>query len=181
MIKKILIASLAAVLVIAIGFSAYNVWASGGTQAANTTGLNNGGGGNGGNGGGGAGRGRGQGQGGQGASGTQNGTGVPQPQNGLTEWVTLQGTVSNYVPPSFTLTTADGQIYTVEVGNVNYATSLGLNLKDGDQVTVVGFTDANGGFSVGTLTLDATGQSFTLRDELGRPAWRGGKGGGGNH
>jgi hypothetical protein len=111
----------------------------------------------------------------RGANGT--GTGVPDPQNGLTEWVTYSGVVSAYAAPKFSLITADGQSIPAEIGNLNYATELGLALKDGDAVTVIGFWDANGGLALKSLTLDSTGQTFTFRDDTGRPSWAGGQGG----
>lgn len=98
----------------------------------------------------------------------------PDPQNGMQEWVTLAGTVSAYAPPYFDLVTQDGQTVPVQIGNQNYLSSLGLNLQDGSQVTVVGFWETTGSFAVGQLTLAESGQTFTFRDELGRPLWSGG-------
>ncbi len=130
--------------------------------------------------------GRGQGRRGQGSngqsqngqsqnSGAQPGTGIPAPQNGLSEWITLHGVVSSFAPPSLVLNADDGQVVSVEVGNQSFLNNLGVTLSAGDGVTVTGFYDLNGGLTVGTITLDASGLSYTLRDELGRPVWRGGK------
>lgn len=105
------------------------------------------------------------------------GTGVPNPQNGLTELVTYSGEISAYAAPNFTLLTDDGQSIPAEIGNISYAAELGLVLADGDRVTVTGFWDANGGLALKSLTLENTGQTFTFRDEYGRPAWAGGRGG----
>jgi hypothetical protein len=170
MLKKILIGALAAIVITAIGFSVYNVLAKDTNRLAiepvttqSPTGQTQ----------------RGNGQAGQGQRQTGNGQenapgyGIPNPQNGLTEWVTVQGVVSNYTAPNFTLTTTDGQAIAIQLGNLNYLSTLGLSLKDGDSVTLTGYYDSSGSFAVGTLTLDATGQTFTLRDEAGRPAWRG--------
>lgn len=115
-----------------------------------------------------------QGQNGQAQSSTEPGTGIPAPQNGMSELITLAGIVTSYAPPSLTLTTADGQVFTVEVGNLNYLSSLGASITSGEGVTITGFYDQNGGLTVSTLTLDS-GASYTLRDELGRPSWRGRK------
>jgi len=170
MFKKILIGALAAIVITAIGFSVYNVLAKGTNQSASAPvatqppveqGQQ------------GSGLGQQQGQG----QGKGQGSGIPNSQNGLTEWTTVQGVVSNYAAPNFTLTTADGQVLAIQLGNLNYVNSLGLIMKDGDSITLTGFYDPSGAFAVGTLTLDATGQTFTLRDEYGRPAWRGGGGG----
>jgi hypothetical protein len=175
MFKKIMIGALAAIVVTAIGFSVYNVLAKGTNPFAigpavtqNRTEQSQ----------------PGSAQAGQGqrqaGNGQQNapGSGIPNPQNGLTEWITLQGVVSNYAAPNFTLTTSEGQAIAVQLGNLNYLSTLGLSLKDTDQVTLTGYYDPSGSFAVGTLTLDATGQTFTFRDESGRPAWRGNGGNG---
>jgi hypothetical protein len=108
------------------------------------------------------------------------GTGVPAPQNGLTEWVTYSGEVMAYTAPTFTLVTDSGETISAELGNISYVEQLGLVLQVGDQVSVTGFWDVNGGLALKSLTLDATGQTFALRDDLGRPLWAGGKGQGGH-
>lgn len=118
---------------------------------------------------GGNGQGGGRGQGRQGG-----GSGVPNPQNGLTEWVTLNGVVSSFAAPNLTLATDDGQTITVQLGSASYVSSIGLSLNEGDAVTLTGFYETDGTFAVGSITITATGQTFTLRDDLGRPAWRGG-------
>ena len=102
----------------------------------------------------------------------------PQPQNGLTEWLTYRGTVSDLEAPFFNLRLADGQVIPVELGSLSYLNQLGLSVQNGDNVTVTGFWDANGALTSGQITL-ASGESFSLRDELGRPSWRGGPGRGG--
>ena len=185
--RNILISALAAILLLAVGFGVYTAIAGGGVRTAlaavtsqgNGTNWNGPSQGNG-NGGGGQGRmggqGRGQGQGGgQGQGrGQANGSGVPNPQNGFTGYTTYQGTVSDYAAPNFTLITADGQKLPVQLGNLNYVANLGLTLKNGDKVTLTGFQDLSGSIAVGTITLDATGQTYTLRSETGRPLWAGG-------
>ena len=102
----------------------------------------------------------------------------PQPQNGLTEWLTYQGTVNDLEAPFFNLRLVDGQIIPVELGSLAYLNQLGLIVHNGDSVTVTGFWDGNGALTSGQIML-ANGESFTLRDELGRPSWRGGPGRGG--
>lgn len=115
----------------------------------------------------------------QNAAGDQTGVPNPQPQNGFTEWVSFSGTVSGYAAPRFTLLTDDGQSIPAEVGNISYITELGLALQDGDRVSVIGFWDANGGLALKSLTLEASGETFSFRDDLGRPLWSGGRGQGG--
>ncbi len=103
-----------------------------------------------------------------------NPSGTPDPQNGLQEWLTISGQVSNYSANLFTLVTADGQQIPVQLGSQNYLSGLGLTLSDGDTVTVVGFWETADTFTAGTLTLDASGEVISLRDEIGRPLWAGG-------
>lgn len=157
MFKNILIGIFAAVLVVAIGTAAYNVIgvnAAGTNPAAATRGF------------GGQGQGRGQG----------NGSGVPQAQAqaNLASAKTVHGTVSAYNYGTLTVQTDDGQALGVQLGNSNYATSLGFAPQVGEGLTVYGFTGDQGSFSAITVTLDS-GQVFTFRDATtGRPAWAGG-------
>jgi hypothetical protein len=117
---------------------------------------------------------RGGGRGGNNANASQAGTGIPDPQNGFQEWVTLSGIVSNYIPPNFTLLTSDGQSIEAQLGNLSYVTGLGLELQEGQQVSLTGYYDPSGSLAVGQITLADSGQTFDLRDELGRPMWAGG-------
>lgn len=166
MFKKIMITILAITVVTAAAFSIYNTTFAR-TQGSTTAAA------------GGQGNGQANGPGSHGTTGTQ--TGIPDPQNGLTEWLTYSGTVSAYAAPNFTLITADGQSLAAELGNTTYVAGLGLTLKDGDAVTVVGFVDANGGLALKSLTLTATGETFNFRDDTARPLWAGGQGGGQSH
>jgi len=118
---------------------------------------------------------RGQGQ--QGSAGSTvpgTGTGVPDPQNGLQELVILTGTLSSYAAPNFTMLTEDGQTITAQLGNLNYLSSQGLELKEGDRLQVMGFWDPSGALAVSQITQIDTGLTVQLRDDLGRPSWRGG-------
>ncbi|HSO27356.1 MAG TPA: hypothetical protein VLS48_04755 [Anaerolineales bacterium] len=101
---------------------------------------------------------------------------TPNPQNGFTEWQTVTGTVSAFDTQTFMLTTADAQAIPVQLGNLNYVAQVGLTLSDGQQVSVTGFWETADSFAAGSLTLVDTGQTFVLRDDLGRPLWRGGQG-----
>jgi hypothetical protein len=82
--------------------------------------------------------------------------------------------VSDYNPPALTLLTGDGNAIPIQLGNQAFLSNLGLEFQDGDTVTITGYWDSNGEFAAGQITLDATGESFTLRDDLGRPLWGGG-------
>ena len=108
----------------------------------------------------------------QSQTGSADGSAVPTPQNGLTEWISLEGMVSQVAYPTFTLTSADGQSFLASLGNLIYATSLGIDLTDGETVSLTGFWDTDGTLAVGSLLAD--GQTFSLRDEYGRPLWSGG-------
>jgi hypothetical protein len=99
-------------------------------------------------------------------------------QNSFQDWVSLRGTVSEYVSSYFTLVAENGQNIQAQLGNPIYLDQIGLSILDGDLVVVDGFYDADGGFAIGQITLDSTGQTYVLRDELGRPLWSGGPRGG---
>jgi len=119
---------------------------------------------------------RGGGRNGDNANSSQSGTGIPDPQNGFQEWVSLSGTVSAYAPPNFTLLTSDGQNIAAQLGNLSYVSSLGLELQDGQQVSLTGYYDPSGSLAVGQISLIDSGQTYTLRDDSGRPMWAGGQG-----
>jgi len=162
MLKNILIGIFVAVLIVAAGTAAYNVI---GVQAAGdanpvVAGQDFGG--------------QGRGQGGNGQSG---GSGVPQSQAqvNLAGAKTVQGIVSAYSYGTLTIQTDDGQSLGVQLGNSNYATTLGFAPQAGDKLTVYGFTGDEGLFSAITVTMDSTGKVYTFRDAAtGRPAWAGG-------
>lgn len=156
MLKNILIGIFVAVLVVAVGTAAYNVI---GVQAAGSTNTV-------------AGQGR-----GQGGNGQSNGSGVPlaQAQANLASAKTVHGTVSTYSYGTLTIQTDDGQSLGVQLGNSNYATTIGFVPQAGDKLTVYGFTGDEGLFSAITITMDGTGKVYTFRDATtGRPAWAGG-------
>ncbi|MBN1146687.1 MAG: hypothetical protein JXA78_05490 [Anaerolineales bacterium] len=120
-------------------------------------------------------QGQGQGRGRRGNMGSETGAsqGAPEPQNGFQEWITLQGVVSDYIAPDFILLTDDGQSIPAQLGNLSYIETIGLSLQDGERVSIVGYYDPNGGLAIGQISL-SNGQTFTLRDDLGRPLWAGG-------
>jgi hypothetical protein len=123
--------------------------------------------------------GRGQGQGQAASQGAGAQQGVPNPQAAQNETVTLNGVVSNYAAPNFTLITDDGQSVAVQLGNQRYVSNQGIVLQEGEAVTLVGFYETSDSFAVSQITLDASGQTIALRDlTTGRPLWAGG---GNNH
>lgn len=92
-------------------------------------------------------------------------------QSGLTDWQTLEGTVSGLAAPNFTLVTADGESIPVQLGNLSYVSKIGLSLAEGQAVTLVGANEASGSLAVQSITVD--GQTYDLRDTTGRPLWAG--------
>ncbi|MBK8048687.1 MAG: hypothetical protein IPK16_17130 [Anaerolineales bacterium] len=93
------------------------------------------------------------------------------PQNNFGAWQTLTGTVSKYAAPNFVLTTADGQEIAAQLGNLSFVNQIGLELADGQTVTVVGGTDKSAGFAIKSIIVD--GITYDLRDDAGRPLWTG--------
>jgi len=121
------------------------------------------------------------GQGGNGYRGGQNGsstgttsTGVQQNNADISGASTLTGTVSAYDLATLTVSTSDGQVVVVQLGNSSYSQSIGFAPQIGQSVTVVGFPGDQGLFSAINITID--GQTYAFRDELGRPLWAGGNG-----
>jgi len=108
---------------------------------------------------------------------------VQQPQADITGASTITGTVSAYDLVTLTVFTADEQSVVVQLGNASYAQSIGFNPVVEQSVIVNGFPGDQGLFSAISVTID--GQTYTFRDELGRPLWAGGpgkgNGRGGNH
>ena len=111
------------------------------------------------------------------------GSNVPQPQADISGASTIVGTVSAYDLVNLTVLTNDGQTIMVQLGNSIYSQSIGFNPLVGQSVTVVGFPGGQDLFSAINVIVD--GQTYTFRDELGRPLWAGGNGKGngrgGNH
>ena len=60
--------------------------------------------------------------------------------------------------------------YEIHLGPADYRAHKGFVLKDGDQATVTGFIY---GTDVAVATIETGGNSISLRDETGRPAWAG--------
>jgi len=108
-------------------------------------------------------------------------SGVPQAD--ISAAVTVHGIINSYDTMGMSFTTDDGQAVYVDTGNPRYSQSLGFAPVAGEGVTVVMFHGDQGVNSAITITMDATGITYTFRNELGQPLWIGGngKGNGGNH
>jgi len=123
----------------------------------------------------------GRGNGNGGANGQATTSGVPQAD--ISGAVTLHGIVNSYDMMGVSFTADDGQAVYVDTGNPRYSQSLGFAPVAGEGVTVVMFYGDQGVNSAISITMDATGVTYTFRNELGQPLWSGGngKGNGGNH
>jgi hypothetical protein len=173
MVKKIVIGTLAIILIGAAAVGVYD-WlrtAPPAAQAAQTL-----------DGGGGQGQG-GQGQGWRGGQGqAQAGSGAAvQNQNSAepqaipsSEWATITGVVQKVDVTGLSVTTDAGQLLWVQLGP-NRFWSAGISFAAGEPVTVTGFTE-NGQFMAAQIANVASGQTLTLRNDLGQPLWTGGNG-----
>jgi hypothetical protein len=91
------------------------------------------------------------------------------------EWTTLEGTVTETSAGQLTLKTPDGEEVTLMLGPEPYWSEQDITIKVGDEIEARVYED-DGTFKVGQITLTATGETLTLRDELGRPLWMDGMG-----
>jgi hypothetical protein len=121
----------------------------------------------------------GSGQSGQGRGGSGQGLGgterqYPSYETPPEDWVEIEGTVAQ--------APADGQDLVIEtyaneeitVGTgPGYMETQGFALQAGEQVKVLGYWE-DGEFKAAQVTRLQDGQTITLRDQVGRPAWAGG-------
>ena len=117
----------------------------------------------------------GNGQAGQAGQG-QAGSGVPQAN--VSGAVTVHGVVTSYDGMGIGFTADDGQALYVDTGNMRYSQSLGFAPVVGEGMTVVMFLGDQGTNSAISVTMDATGMTYTFRNETGQPLWAGGNGNG---
>ena len=109
----------------------------------------------------------------------QVGSGVPQAN--ISGAVTIHGVVNSYDGMGISFTADDGQVLYVDTGNMRYSQSIGFAPVAGEGMTVVMFLGDQGTNSAISVTVDATGMTYTFRNETGQPLWVGGNGNGGNH
>lgn len=113
----------------------------------------------------------------------QVGSGVPQAN--ISGAVTIHGVVNSYDGMGISFTADDGQVLYVDTGNMHYSQSIGFAPVAGEGMTVVMFLGDQGTNSAISVTMDATGMTYTFRNETGQPLWVGGNGNGngngGNH
>ncbi len=163
MFKKILIGVLAAVVIVAIGASAYSAFAASANSTASplaALGFGQGG----------------QGQGRQGGGGKGTGSGVPNPQANISGQTTVHGVVSAVSLTTVTIAADDGSSHAVQLGNSYYVKSIGFAPQVGETLTILGFPGDQGLYSAITITSDKTGTVYAFRDPAtGRPMWAGGQ------
>jgi len=92
-------------------------------------------------------------------------------EHAVTEMETIQGVVISS-DSEILVRTAQGEEVLVGLGQAWYREQAGFTVAVGDQVSVVGFYE-EGEFKAATIENMTTGESITLRDATGRPAWSG--------
>ncbi|MBI5965776.1 MAG: hypothetical protein HY863_20045 [Chloroflexi bacterium] len=181
-LKNILIGVLSAVIVIAIGASAYSAFASPNNNTTITSDTALPGNGNNGNTAGAAsqdsnGQSNGaQGSNGQGSGGQGTGTGIPQAD--ISGATTVHGIVNSVDLTGMSVTLDDGTILYVDLGNSRYIQSIGFAPTIGEGLAIYGFQGDQGLYSAITVTVDSTSAIYTFRSETGQPLWSGGNGNG---
>ena len=92
--------------------------------------------------------------------------------------ITKVGLVRGQGMPSLEVKTAAGVTWKVWLGSMRYLVEQNFNPKAGQEVSVKGFKEADQEVTASSVTLTETKQTIRLRDESGRPVWRGGFRGG---
>jgi hypothetical protein len=111
---------------------------------------------------------------GQGRGGNSGeGSGLLSEPNTDHSWDTYSGVVTDVTADVLTIETDNGGIIQVDGRSWSYTQDLGFILYQGDLVEFEGFYE-DGEFKVTSLENLSTGESITLRDADGRPAWSGG-------
>lgn len=110
--------------------------------------------------------GRGLGDGGQGS-----GVGVAQAGD-VTEWTTVDGTVTSVADDEIIIGTADGQEVVVGGRPWSYAQAQQFGVQVGDRLRLHGFYEGEE-LEVGRMENQRSGAAIQMRDESGRPLWSG--------
>lgn len=104
--------------------------------------------------------------------GNRAGNGWGQNQTPITNWKTMNGSVTSMDPTTLIIKLDSGVNITVENRPWSYALEQKFSANVGDKIAVTGF-DYNGTFEVSKLQNATTGKTIVLRDEYGRPGWSG--------
>ena len=97
------------------------------------------------------------------------------PQAGVTELVTLTGTVESATDAGVIVAVAGGLPVEIAGRALSYATEQGFVFHQGDTLALTGFYEEQD-FEVQALENFTTGQYLALREQNGRPMWAGGRG-----
>jgi hypothetical protein len=111
---------------------------------------------------------------GQGFGGGAAGRQYPNYAEAPTDWSVIEGTVlqAPAAGDELVIETADGEELVVGTGP-GYLVDQGFALQAGESVLVQGYWE-DGAFKAAQVTRLRDGQTLTLRDQVGRPAWAGG-------
>ena len=91
----------------------------------------------------------------------------------------VRGTIAsvNLAPggmPSIVVNAANNRQWTVRLGSIRYLIAQDFNPKSGQSVIVRGFQQEGIDLIALSVECPQTGKKITLRDQNGRPLWRGG-------
>ena len=75
--------------------------------------------------------------------------------------------------PSLEVKTAEGKVWKVWLGSMRYLVEQNFNPKAGQEASARGFESAENELTAISVTLTEAKQTIRLRDEQGRPLWRG--------
>ncbi len=99
----------------------------------------------------------------------------PSPQADLSQMVTLEGSVVKYEYGTLTLSTENGEVVAIQLGNQNYLRSINFVPVQGENLTVIAFPGEQGLLTAVSITRMSDGSVYNLRDNtIGRPLWAGG-------
>ena len=87
--------------------------------------------------------------------------------------ITKVGLARGQGTPSLELKTSEGKAWKVWLGSMRYLVEQNFNPKAGQEASARGFKSADEELTAISVTLTETKQTIRLRDEDGRPLWRG--------
>ncbi len=87
--------------------------------------------------------------------------------------ITKVGLAHGQGMPSLEVKTAEGKAWRVWLGSMRYLVEQNFNPKAGQEASARGFESAENELTAISVTLTEGKQTIRLRDEQGRPLWRG--------